>query len=34
MSVEGITEVTQYLSFELNKEEFAIEISKVREVLD
>lgn len=34
MSVEGITEVTQYLSFHLDEEEFALEISRVREVLD
>lgn len=34
MSVEGITQTTQYLSFKLDKEEFALDISKVREVLD
>ncbi len=34
MSVEGITETTQYLSFHLDEEEFALEISRVREVLD
>jgi purine-binding chemotaxis protein CheW len=34
MSVEGITETTQYLSFHLDQEEFALEISRVREVLD
>jgi purine-binding chemotaxis protein CheW len=34
MSVEGITEVTQYLSFHLDEEEFALEITRVREVLD
>ena len=34
MSVMGITEVTQYLSFHLDEEEFALEISRVREVLD
>lgn len=34
MSVEGITETRQYLSFKLNEEEFALDISKVREVLD
>jgi purine-binding chemotaxis protein CheW len=34
MSVETITETRQYLSFKLDEEEFALEISKVREVLD
>jgi purine-binding chemotaxis protein CheW len=34
MSVEGITETRQYLSFKLDGEEFALDISKVREVLD
>jgi purine-binding chemotaxis protein CheW len=34
MSVETITETRQYLSFKLNEEEFALDISKVREVLD
>ncbi len=34
MSVESITATTQYLSFKLAEEDFAIEISKVREVLD
>ena len=34
MSVEGITETTQYLSFKLDEEEFALDISRVREVLD
>ena len=34
MNVEGITETTQYLSFKLDEEEFALDISKVREVLD
>ncbi len=34
MSVEGITQTTQYLSFKLDEEEFALDISKVREVLD
>jgi purine-binding chemotaxis protein CheW len=34
MSVDGITETTQYLSFHLEGEEFALEISRVREVLD
>ncbi|MEN6475308.1 MAG: chemotaxis protein CheW [Syntrophaceae bacterium] len=34
MSVESITETRQYLSFKLDEEEFALEIVKVREVLD
>jgi len=34
MSVTEITEATQYLSFVLGEEVFALEISKVREVLD
>jgi len=34
MSVQGIEETTQYLSFHLDEEEFALEISRVREVLD
>ncbi|MFY9399563.1 MAG: chemotaxis protein CheW [Desulfomonilia bacterium] len=34
MSVQGITETTQYLSFRLDEEEFALEIARVREVLD
>ncbi|MDA8431795.1 MAG: chemotaxis protein CheW, partial [Nitrospiraceae bacterium] len=34
MSVSAITETTQYLTFKLGDEVFAIEISKVREVLD
>jgi purine-binding chemotaxis protein CheW len=34
MSVEGINETRQYLSFKLDEEEFALDISKVREVLD
>ena len=34
MSVEGIRETRQYLSFKLDEEEFALDISKVREVLD
>jgi purine-binding chemotaxis protein CheW len=34
MSVESITETRQYLSFKLDEEEFALDISKVREVLD
>src|SRR5512146_556150 len=34
MSVAGITETTQYLTYKLGDEVFALEISKVREVLD
>lgn len=34
MSVEKITETRQYLSFKLDDEDFALDISKVREVLD
>ncbi len=34
MSVEGITETGQYLTFKLDDEIFALEITKVREVLD
>lgn len=34
MSVEGITQTTQYHSFKLDEEEFALDISRVREVLD
>ncbi len=34
MSVNGITEVTQYLTFKLDEEVFALDIAKVREVLD
>ncbi len=34
MSVEGITEVSNYLTFKLDEEVFALEILKVREVLD
>jgi purine-binding chemotaxis protein CheW len=34
MSVSGIIETTQYLTFKLGDEVFAVDISKVREVLD
>jgi len=34
MSVASITETTQYLSFDLDDEVFALDISKVREVLE
>ncbi len=34
MTVIGITETTQYLTFKLDSEVFAVDIAKVREVLD
>src|SRR5512135_276773 len=34
MSVTAITETTQYLTFKLGDEVFALDIAKVREVLD
>ena len=34
MSIAGITEMTQFLTFILDEELFALDISKVREVLD
>jgi len=34
MSVTGITETTQYLTFKLDEEIFALDISKVKEVLE
>ncbi|HMK48818.1 MAG TPA: chemotaxis protein CheW [Thermodesulfovibrionales bacterium] len=34
MSITGIAETTQYLTFKLDEEVFALDISKVREVLD
>ena len=34
MSVAGITETTQYLTFKLGEEIFALEVAKVREILD
>ncbi len=34
MSVTGITETTQYLTFKLDDEVFALDIAKVKEVLD
>ena len=34
MSVAGITETTQYLSFTLGEEVYAVDIAKVREVMD
>jgi len=34
MAVTSITETTQYLTFRLDEELFALDIGKVREVLD
>ena len=34
MSVAGITETTQYLTFKLGEEIFAVDVAKVREILD
>ncbi len=34
MAVKGITETSQYLTFKLNKEVYALGITQVREVLD
>jgi purine-binding chemotaxis protein CheW len=34
MSMAGLVETTQYLTFKLEQEVFAVDISKVREVLD
>lgn len=34
MSVAGITETTQYLTFKLDEERFALDVAKVREILD
>lgn len=34
MSVAGITETTQYLTFKLEDEIFALDVAKVREILD
>jgi purine-binding chemotaxis protein CheW len=34
MSISGVMETTQYLTFKLEDEVFALDISKVREVLD
>lgn len=34
MSVEGITKVSQYLTFKLEKEEYALDVADVREVLE
>ena len=34
MTVTGITEAKQYLTFELSEEVFALEVAKVQEVLE
>ncbi len=34
MSISSITETTQYLSFKLGEEIFAVDVAKVREILD
>ncbi len=34
MSVEGITKVSQYLTFKLENEEYALDVADVREVLE
>jgi len=34
MSVAGITETVQYLTFKLDEETFAVDVAKVREILD
>ena len=34
MSVTGITETTQYLTFKLDEEIFSLDVSKVREILE
>jgi purine-binding chemotaxis protein CheW len=34
MSVDGVTEISQYLTFTLDEELFALDIAKVREVLE
>jgi purine-binding chemotaxis protein CheW len=34
MSVTAITETTQYLTFKLDEERFALDVAKVREILD
>jgi len=34
MSVSTITEITQYLTFKLDEEVFALDVAKVREILD
>ena len=34
MSMENVTEVTQYLTFKLDEEIFALDVAKVREILE
>ncbi|MFA5183273.1 MAG: chemotaxis protein CheW [Syntrophales bacterium] len=34
MSTTGVTETTQYLTFKLEEEVFAVDVAKVREILD
>ncbi len=34
MSIDTVTETTQYLSFKLGEEIFAVDVAKVREILD
>jgi purine-binding chemotaxis protein CheW len=34
MSTTGITETTQYLTFKLEEEVFAVDVAKIREILD
>ncbi|MBI5656072.1 MAG: chemotaxis protein CheW, partial [Geobacter sp.] len=34
MSIAGITETVQYLTFKLDDETFAVDVAKVREILD
>ncbi len=34
MSVSSISETSQYLSFKLGEEIFAVDVAKVREILD
>ncbi len=34
MSINDITETTQYLSFKLDEEIFAVDVAKIREILD
>jgi purine-binding chemotaxis protein CheW len=34
MSATGITETTQYLTFKLEEEVFAVDVAKIREILD
>ena len=34
MAVQSITEAAQYLTFRLSREVFAVEVAKVREILE